>query len=113
MLGTHPRATASILASVEVALSPFLFVIVMAVLMHDAKADLDKRGVDLSSRLFAQELLYADDTLLIHVDDSILQQSMDCVGKYGEEYGLSFNLSKLEALSVNTTASYRLPRATR
>ena len=68
--------------------SPFLFGMLMTVLIADAKADLKQSGVNLRSVTLANELLYADDTLLI-------DSSHDAVGKYmkaeanaGKHYGL-------------------------
>ncbi len=90
-------------------LSPFLFVVLMTVLLQDAKKDLQDRGVILSSSCLCNELVYADDTLLIDVDDGAIEQFMDCVGKAGAEYGLTFNWKKLEAMAVNTVADIQKP----
>jgi len=81
-------------------LAPKLFVIIMAVLMHDAKELLATRGITLCSDFPANELLFADDTLLIDRDAEVLQTYMQCVSEVGKEYGLVFNLDKLELLSV-------------
>ena len=94
-------------------LSPFLFVIVMTVLLHDAKTNLSvSQSAAPNPETFTKELVYADDTLLIDVDDSMLQQFMDCIGQAGQEYGLSFNWSKLEALPIRTTAAIVKPDGT-
>ncbi len=93
-------------------LSPFLFVIVMTVLLRDAKQTLANQGVVLSTDCLVNELVYADDTLLIDVDDGTVQQFMDSVDAVGAAYGLSFNCSKLEALSVNAAADIQKPDKT-
>jgi len=46
-------------------LAPFLFIVVMAVLTHDAKDLARERGVVFDSALSVNEILYADDTLLL------------------------------------------------
>ena len=81
-------------------LSPFLFVIVMTVLLHDSKALLHNADG-------LSELVYADDTLLLGVDAESLHAFMTHIGTTGREYGLEFNWSKLELLPVRTTALIR------
>ena len=90
-------------------LSPFLFVCLMTVLMHDAKNELANQGVQLNGHCFVNDLVYADDTLLVDVDDEVLGKFMNSVGTIGQEYGLQFNWSKLEALPVNTPAVIQTP----
>ena len=58
------------------------------------------------------ELVYADDTLLVDIDDDAVGQFMESVGVAGAQYGLSFNWSKLEALSVNADMAIRKPDGT-
>ena len=82
-------------------LSPFLFIIVMTVLMEDAKKQLSETFGDiLSSTLPFHELLYADDTLLIDVSGENLERFMTIVAKLGSEYGLKLNWKKIEDLSI-------------
>lgn len=91
-------------------LSPFLFVIVMTVLMTDAKVKLrEELGVELATDLIANELLYADDTLIVDVSNEAVTQYMECIASAGAEYGLSFNWSKLEALPVRCDAAISTP----
>jgi hypothetical protein len=91
-------------------LSPFLFVMVMTVLMHDAKRDLRThlRYMEPPSDR-VDELLYADDTLLISADPLVLDFYMTCVGKAGRNYGLSFNWSKLEVMPVRCAHQFYSP----
>ena len=82
-------------------LSPFLFVIMMSVLMSDAKESLQsKHNIQLSPNLVCHEVLYADDTLLIDIHGSNLQLYMQCIAEEGKSYGLSLNVSKLECMPV-------------
>ena len=80
-------------------LSPFLFVILMTCLMHDASELVDaKFGETDVPYLVTRSLLYADDTLIIEADAEIAQYFMECISRAGAEYGLQFNWSKLELL---------------
>ena len=91
-------------------LSPFLFVMVMTVLLHDAKHKLvNTMGVQLHDASFANELVYADDTLLLDIDADVLHAFMLTIGSVGEEYGLKFNWKKLEMMPVRVDAVIRTP----
>ena len=81
-------------------LSPFLFSMLMTVLMADAKLKLQARDVNLSAEVVTNELLYADDTLLVETDGGNIQSYMQAVSEAGQNYGLSFNWSKLEVMSM-------------
>ena len=94
-------------------LSPYLFVIVMSILMADAKADLEQKGVTLDDNCLVNELVYADDTLLIDVDADALLHFMASVGAAGRHYGLVFNWSKLELLRVRHDGHISLPSGKR
>ena len=72
-------------------LSPFLFTIVMTVLLHDAKEDFENMQGIVYETFFVQDLVYADDTLLIGVDGDRVQGYMESVVLMGEEYGLQLN----------------------
>ena len=81
-------------------LSPFLFVIVMTLLVIDARQLLADLGRELSPDVGVHEILYADDTLLIDTDGGTVQSFMECIEEIGGEYGLRFNLSKLEFIKL-------------
>ena len=86
-------------------LSPFLFSILMTVLIRDAKDKLHEQfGADRFGALGLDEILYADDTLLMGCDDEVLQAYMQHISDCGTEYGLSFHGTKLESMVVNCTA---------
>ena len=82
-------------------LSPFLFGMLVTVLITDARNLLAQSGVDLSSSLGISELLYADDTLLVQTDAAVAQKYMDCVQQAGRVYGLALNWDKVEVLSIS------------
>ena len=55
----------------------FLFVIMMTVLLQDAKGQMMKKNsAQFSTEYFVNELVYADDTLLIDVDPDTLHAFM-------------------------------------
>ncbi len=68
----------------------------MAVLIYDAKSQLRTQV----GHVEADELLYADDTLLMDRSGGHAQAYMQCVHELGMEYGLSFNWGKLEVMTV-------------
>ena len=82
-------------------LSPFLFSILMTVLVHDAKRKFLQQRPHHTPTWQLDEVLYADDTLLIGSDVETLQEYMDCIRQCGRCYGLSLNASKLESLFFN------------
>ena len=74
----------------------------MSVLMWDAKQDLQEiHGIKLDSEFVCNEIVYADDTLLIDVFGENLQKYMQCVASQGKLYGLSLNFSKVECMPIN------------
>ena len=68
-------------------LSPFLFSIVMTVLIYDAKGGTDR----INTALLIDELMYADDTLVVSVDALQAESFMRKIQDAGKNYGLSFN----------------------
>jgi len=55
------------------------------------------------------ELVYVDDTLLVGVNARMVQSLMTHIGNEGGSVGLSFNWSKLEALTVRMAAEIPCP----
>ena len=86
-------------------LSPFLFIIVITVLLHDVKQEMGPS----TESLLLSDLVYADDTLLVGTSDIFLQRFMTCIGRAGGSYGLSVNWNKLEAMPVRTIAQLKKP----
>ena len=73
----------------------------MTVLISDAKSLFAASGRQLTRDTLVKELLYADDMLLVEVDESSTEHYMQCVANAGRACGLSFNWSKLEILTAN------------
>ena len=59
--------------------------------------------------MLIHDLVYADDTLLIDSDASVVEAYMRHVGEAGAEYGLCYNWRKIEALPVRMRACIRKP----
>ena len=67
-------------------LSPFLFSIVMTLLIQDAKAAfLSRRDPALTGEI--SELMYADDTLILAVNNEDAEIYMQCIGQVGRMGG--------------------------
>ena len=82
-------------------MSPFLFSILMTVVLHDARSAMVDLGFSFNDAEVT-ETLYADDTLLIHSSAAFLETYMKCIEQCGREYGLKLNFEKVEALPVKT-----------
>ena len=96
-------------------LSPYLFIIVQTVLMHDVAARLKQaerqRHLNIEEPAFViiPELLYADDTLLVSSSPRRLQMHMDFVIDEGQRYGLEINFKKTVALNVQCETELQQP----
>ena len=83
---------------------------VMTVLVGDAKVKLQGDPCfTLGKRLLVQELLYADDTLVVDAEIGVVKAYMDYINTAGEQYGLQFNWSKLEVLPARCSATLPMP----
>jgi len=87
-------------------LSPFLFSMVMTVLIRDARELL---GISAPS---LRELVYADDTLIVASCAEDAEAYMRAVAVAGANYGLQYNWKKLEALPVRCEACIPKPDGT-
>jgi hypothetical protein len=72
-------------------LSPFLFGIVMSVLMTDATASLGAGASKAYAKGDLEDILFADDTLLISKQGEHLMEYMKAVEKMGMDYGLQIH----------------------
>ena len=90
-------------------LSPFLFVLVMSVLLADAKAAACANGSYQLPDHFPSELVYADDTLILAADEQSAHAYMLAIAEAGQQYGLQLNWSKCEVLPVNTHGVIKSP----
>ena len=89
-------------------LSPFLFSIVMTMLIQDAKAAfLSRRNPARTGEI--SELMYADDTLILATNNEDAEIYMQCIEQAGRIYGVQLNWNKLEALPVRCEARIKTP----
>ena len=70
----------------------------MAILIHDARAELRVRSGNQLHNERPGEILYADDTLLVDAHGGVAEEYMSCVSDVGLEYGLALNAGKTEVL---------------
>lgn len=88
-------------------LSPFLFVILQSVMFHDiyAKINLDPEP----DYVVTNEVLYADDTVLVSSSEKNLQILINAVVTEGAKYGLELHWGKTYQMDINANASIRRP----
>jgi hypothetical protein len=87
---------------------------VMTILIRDAKSKLETtQEYREKPHLHVQELLYADDTLVVDADERVVSQYMALIDEAGAQYGLYLNWKKLEVLPVRCTADLPMPDGTK
>ena len=91
-------------------LSPFLFVMVMSVIITDARHQLHAHVGHVGSAV--TEILYADDTLIVDHRGDSAEPYMEAIANEGNHYGLVFNWNKLEYLCVGCSPSIAQPDGT-
>ena len=84
-------------------LSPFLFIALMTVLMHDAHSSLSANAKMEVDRGSLGDVLYADDTLLIGTQCVCVEELARAIERAGSQYGMSLHWGKTQALSVCTS----------
>ena len=89
-------------------LSPFLFVMIMTIVMKDAEAQLTAMDRQSLKQHNLGALLYADDTLVMDADNACVQYLVNYIHRIGAEYGLQFNWGKLEILNLKMDPSVDL-----
>ena len=76
----------------------------MTAILRDAQEDMVQQGFNFEAAV-PTEVLYADDTLLLHTSVRFLEAYMKTIEKHGRTYGLVLNFSKVEALPVRDDAT--------
>ena len=90
-------------------LSPFLFILLMTVLLADAKAAACASKSYHLPEHFPSELVYADDTIIRAAEEASAHTYMLAIEKAGREYGLCLNWSKCEVMPVRTHGIIKSP----
>jgi hypothetical protein len=90
-------------------LSPFLFGMVMTVLMADASASLGAEATRAFANGDLEDVLFADDTLLISKRSKDLEEYMTAVERHGLDYGLQIHWGKVHLIAVNPRSSVQMP----
>ena len=90
-------------------LSPFLFVMLMTILVNDS---VDLLGLD-SQEPFKDgaldTLLYADDTLVIGVEEFHIRELLDAIAEVGARFGMELHWSNFQMIQVNAAYTLRTP----
>ena len=90
-------------------LSPYLFVILMSVIMTDVHQNLqDVHGINLSMECIS-ELLYADDTLIVGAHPQTVEKQLQCIVEIGREYGMEMNWQKVEMMTAKCESHLSRP----
>ena len=90
-------------------LSPFLFGMVMTILMEDARALLSVEARQALSAGSLEEVLYADDTLVIGACGRHVEEYMATIESCGHHYGLEIHWGKGQGLTACTDAAVHDP----
>jgi len=92
-------------------LSPFLFVILMTVLLKDVEDVVDSLHGSKATADYipSRDLLYADDTLGAETEEAVLQTFLDQVVAHGHAYGLELNWDKTIVLAVRHPGELKRP----
>ena len=88
-------------------LSPYLFIAVQTVMLHDVYAGLEL--LDEPGYVVTRDVLYADDTLLLSRDASNVQAALTKIVHEGKKYGLELNWAKTVQVQVSTTDTATQP----
>jgi len=90
-------------------LSPFLFVMLMSVVIEETKESLSIEAQEQVRNGSADILLYADDTLLVSSAGPCLQELLHTVAKIGPRYGLELHWSKFQLMELNARYELHAP----
>ena len=95
-------------------LSPYFFVVVMTVIMHDVHRDLEKGSLqtgfyDEYPFLNCWEFLYADDTLILGKTDGKIEKILQIIEEESLKYDMFLNKSKSVIIAMNcfSTVKYK------
>ena len=86
----------------------------MTVLLHEASGKLLGHSADvkMTGGHFLNELVYADDTMVIAYSDARAKRYMNCIAEAGVVFGLSLNWEKIVAMPTGCPARIARPGGT-
>ena len=90
-------------------LSPFVFIIVMTVVMQDAVQLLGSNAKQAVAKNQLYDLVYADDTIIIGTDTTNVEELSAAIELVGASCGMSLHWGKVQALSVCIPAQLHKP----
>ena len=93
-------------------LSPFLFGIVMTILMRDAYSLRGPLARQANRDDLLYDILYADDTLILGTSACYIEELAKAVETVGSNYGLTLHWGKIQALTFGTDTCLRRPDGT-
>ena len=92
-------------------LSPYLFILVQTVLMHDVDQRVREEGWEVPEPdyIVCPDVLYADDTVLLSSNPAKLQRTLDLVVDEGKRYGRELNWKKTMCMKVRNDGEIKAP----
>ena len=81
----------------------------MTMMMHDAQCMLSPACLQAVSNQLLFDILYADDTLLVGVNEKRVEELSSAIAVVGARYGMSLHWGKTQALTVGGTGCIRDP----
>ena len=90
-------------------LSPFIFIMLMTVVVHDTTEALNPKAQEHYSKGELQPLLYADDTLVVSEHACSLQNTLDTISNVGARFGLALHWDKFQLLQINGSFPLHAP----
>ena len=90
-------------------LSPYLFVMVMTVLLHDAVGMLSPPARAEYNKGALSDVVYADDMLLVGVASRHLEEYLAAVQRAGHRYGMDLHADKFQLVSSRGAVAISMP----
>ena len=81
-------------------LSPFLFIIVMSIVMEKARLKLSPGALKAARQHNLFDVLYADDTIILGMSPAHVSEFAAAVGEAGAEFGMTLHWGKTQGLAV-------------
>ena len=86
-----------------------LFSILVTVLLYDADMDSRRCGALNLPAALVNDLVYADDALVVAVEQERAELQINCIARAGSNYALTFNWAQVELMPSRCQASILKP----